>query len=244
MICFCWTFECICFALFYAICFVFYFMYFVLTGCIVENNFGMSAPLSRHKLQLHEEYYLHPYLIQLDPKYHNETKIVLLRPELASLFPLSPHCFSNVQYQHHVLPLPIHSWHKLWRYCLDYHCFRFGPPHDPWPGFFLWWVCAFCQYVNKCYFLILFIILYYECIPTLYTTKHLHHSPYYHVCIHQPTLPTLTLVTCSNMTFYCSLVKSKNVINTLMMSYAAMGVVCMQWVLFGYSFAFGPGSGM
>jgi Amt family ammonium transporter len=40
--------------------------------------------------------------------------------------------------------------------------------------------------------------------------------------------------------FYGGLVRSKNVVNTMMMSFGAMGVVAVQWVLFGYSLAFGP----
>jgi len=44
--------------------------------------------------------------------------------------------------------------------------------------------------------------------------------------------------------FYGGLVRSKNVVNTMMMSFIAMGVVAVQWVLFGYSFSFGPGEGL
>jgi len=43
--------------------------------------------------------------------------------------------------------------------------------------------------------------------------------------------------------FYGGLVRSKNVVNTMMMSFAAMGVVAVQWVLWGYSLAFGPNDG-
>ena len=39
--------------------------------------------------------------------------------------------------------------------------------------------------------------------------------------------------------FYGGLVRSKNVVNTMMMSFAAMGVVAVQWVLWGYSLAVG-----
>jgi Amt family ammonium transporter len=42
--------------------------------------------------------------------------------------------------------------------------------------------------------------------------------------------------------FYGGLVRSKNALNTLMMSVAALGVVSVQWVLGGYSLAFGPGT--
>lgn len=44
--------------------------------------------------------------------------------------------------------------------------------------------------------------------------------------------------------FYGGLVRSKNVVNTMMMSFIAMGLVAVQWVLFGYSFSFGPGNGL
>ncbi|MEW6512107.1 MAG: ammonium transporter [Bacteroidota bacterium] len=44
--------------------------------------------------------------------------------------------------------------------------------------------------------------------------------------------------------FYGGLVRSKNVVNTMMMSFAAMGVVAVQWVLMGYSVAFGPNGGV
>ena len=42
--------------------------------------------------------------------------------------------------------------------------------------------------------------------------------------------------------FYGGLVRSKNSLNTLMMSYVALAVVGLEWVLFGYSLAFAPGS--
>jgi len=41
--------------------------------------------------------------------------------------------------------------------------------------------------------------------------------------------------------FYGGMVRQKNVVNTIMMSYTALAVVMIQWVFFGYSFAFGPG---
>jgi len=44
--------------------------------------------------------------------------------------------------------------------------------------------------------------------------------------------------------FYGGLVRSKNVVNTMMMSFAAMAVVAVQWVLWGYSLAFGPNDGL
>ena len=43
--------------------------------------------------------------------------------------------------------------------------------------------------------------------------------------------------------FYGGLVRSKNALNTIMMSIVALGVVSVIWVLYGYSFAFAPGSG-
>jgi Amt family ammonium transporter len=42
--------------------------------------------------------------------------------------------------------------------------------------------------------------------------------------------------------FYGGLVRSKNMLNTLMMSYGAMAVLGILWVLFGYSIAFGGGT--
>jgi len=39
--------------------------------------------------------------------------------------------------------------------------------------------------------------------------------------------------------FYGGLVRSKNVLNTMMMSFAALGLISVQWMLFGYSIAFG-----
>ncbi len=40
--------------------------------------------------------------------------------------------------------------------------------------------------------------------------------------------------------FYSGMVRSKNALNTLMMSVAALGVVGLTWVLLGYSLAFSP----
>jgi Amt family ammonium transporter len=42
--------------------------------------------------------------------------------------------------------------------------------------------------------------------------------------------------------FYGGLVRSKNALNTMMMSFAALGVVGIVWALAGYSLAFGEGS--
>src|SRR5215472_11500410 len=43
--------------------------------------------------------------------------------------------------------------------------------------------------------------------------------------------------------FYAGLVRSKNVLNTFMMSVAALGVVTVSWALIGYSLAFAHGTG-
>lgn len=43
--------------------------------------------------------------------------------------------------------------------------------------------------------------------------------------------------------FYGGLVRAKNMLNTMMMSVAALGVVAVGWVLVGYSLAFGEGGG-
>lgn len=40
--------------------------------------------------------------------------------------------------------------------------------------------------------------------------------------------------------FYGGLVRSKNVVNTMMMSFVAMAVIGVQWVIAGYSLAFNP----
>ena len=43
--------------------------------------------------------------------------------------------------------------------------------------------------------------------------------------------------------FYAGFVRSRNVLNTMVMSFSAMAVVGVTWVLFGYSLAFSAGSG-
>src|SRR5512134_1351065 len=43
--------------------------------------------------------------------------------------------------------------------------------------------------------------------------------------------------------FYGGMVRRKNVLATLMHAFAALGVVSLQWVLVGYSLAFGPSRG-
>ena len=40
--------------------------------------------------------------------------------------------------------------------------------------------------------------------------------------------------------FYGGMVRQKNVLGTIMLSFVALGVVTVQWVLIGYSLAFGP----
>lgn len=43
--------------------------------------------------------------------------------------------------------------------------------------------------------------------------------------------------------FYGGMVRRKNVLGTIMQSFAAIAVISLQWVLFGYSLAFGPDLG-
>src|SRR5512139_3381545 len=43
--------------------------------------------------------------------------------------------------------------------------------------------------------------------------------------------------------FYGGMVRRKNVLGTIMQSFIALGVVTLQWVLVGYSLAFGPSQG-
>ena len=49
------------------------------------------------------------------------------------------------------------------------------------------------------------------------------------------TIPGLAL-------FYGGMVRRKNVLSTLMQSFILVAIVSIQWVLFGYSLAFSPGS--
>ncbi len=44
--------------------------------------------------------------------------------------------------------------------------------------------------------------------------------------------------------FYGGMVRAKNALNTMMMSYVALGFVGIAWALFGYSLAFSEGSGL
>ena len=43
--------------------------------------------------------------------------------------------------------------------------------------------------------------------------------------------------------FYGGLVRRKNVLSTMLHSFAAMGVIGVQWILIGYALAFGPSVG-
>ncbi len=43
--------------------------------------------------------------------------------------------------------------------------------------------------------------------------------------------------------FYCGMVRRKNVLGTIMHSFVAMAVMSLQWILWGYSLAFGPDVG-
>ena len=43
--------------------------------------------------------------------------------------------------------------------------------------------------------------------------------------------------------FYAGFVRGRNVLNTLMMSFGAMALVSVLWMLYGYSLAFSEGSG-
>src|SRR5439155_697156 len=51
------------------------------------------------------------------------------------------------------------------------------------------------------------------------------------------------LMTVGLACFYGGLVRSKNSLNTMMMSIVAMGAISVQWVVVGYSLSFAPGSG-
>ena len=44
--------------------------------------------------------------------------------------------------------------------------------------------------------------------------------------------------------FYGGLVRSRNVISTIMLSFMSMAVVSVVWVLWGYSVAFGEGNAL
>jgi Amt family ammonium transporter len=43
--------------------------------------------------------------------------------------------------------------------------------------------------------------------------------------------------------FYGGMVRTKNVLGTIMQSFIALGVITIQWILYGYSLAFGPDIG-
>src|SRR6266576_2521578 len=44
--------------------------------------------------------------------------------------------------------------------------------------------------------------------------------------------------------FYGGLVRSKNALNTMMMSYVSLGFVGVLWAVVGYSLAFAPGNAL
>ena len=44
--------------------------------------------------------------------------------------------------------------------------------------------------------------------------------------------------------FYGGLVRSKNALNTMMMSFVALGPIAVAWALIGYSLAFAPGNAL
>ena len=44
--------------------------------------------------------------------------------------------------------------------------------------------------------------------------------------------------------FYGGLVRERNTINTMKMSFLALGLIALEWALVGYSMAFGPGGGL
>src|SRR3954471_9743378 len=44
--------------------------------------------------------------------------------------------------------------------------------------------------------------------------------------------------------FYGGLVRSKNALNTMMMSFISLGFVCVAWAVIGYSLAFAPGNAL
>ena len=43
--------------------------------------------------------------------------------------------------------------------------------------------------------------------------------------------------------FYGGMVRSKNILGTIMQNFVMLGVISVQWALFGYSLAFGPDVG-
>ena len=42
--------------------------------------------------------------------------------------------------------------------------------------------------------------------------------------------------------FYCGLVREKQVINTIKMSFVALGIIAIEWAIIGYSLAFAEGT--
>jgi Amt family ammonium transporter len=43
--------------------------------------------------------------------------------------------------------------------------------------------------------------------------------------------------------FYGGMVRSKNVLSTIMQSFICLGIISLIWVVYGYSLAFGPDMG-
>ncbi len=52
----------------------------------------------------------------------------------------------------------------------------------------------------------------------------------------------LVLLMTPALAFYGGLVRSKNALNTMMMSFVSLGLVGVVWALVGYSLAFAPGN--
>ena len=53
----------------------------------------------------------------------------------------------------------------------------------------------------------------------------------------------VTLMTPALAFFYGGMVRKKNILSTLNLSFITMGIISLQWVIFGYSLAFGPTMG-
>ena len=54
------------------------------------------------------------------------------------------------------------------------------------------------------------------------------------------TMGFVMIMTPALALFYGGMVRAKNVLNTIMQCLAAIGIISVQWVLFGYSLSFGP----
>ncbi|MCB0124334.1 MAG: ammonium transporter, partial [Caldilineaceae bacterium] len=53
------------------------------------------------------------------------------------------------------------------------------------------------------------------------------------------SIALVTLMTPALGFFYGGMVRRKNILSTLNLSFITMGLISLQWVLFGYSLAFG-----